>query len=162
MGNLTLKEQLQALSLGSSSTLSPEANNKKSRRETKTESKKHKPAWLDQAKYGVELLKAYFPLCFKEINEVAPLKIGIKQDLVKVLANRDDVVLGDKACMVSSLSYYVSTLAYHKSVTAGAVRIDLNGESSGVVTEEEARYSNECRQQKLKKKNKSALDAKIA
>lgn len=155
MSNLTLKEQLAALALGSST--SPVMNkNKKNQDKPKqsTTNTKQKPAWLEHAQYGVELLKAYFPASFKEMQEAQPLKVGIKQDLVKRLGGMDNIVLNDKACMVSSLSYYVSSPSYHKNVVEGAIRIDLDGNAAGVVTAEEAQYSAECRKAKLQKKAK--------
>lgn len=154
MSNLTLKEQLEALSLGSPSTPASEKKTKVLKKNGAAgEQVKQKPAWLEQAQYGVELLKAYFPACFKEMKEIRPLKIGIKQDLVKYLSTLD-VVISDKACMVSSLAYYVSSAAYHRNVIEGSSRIDLHGNESGVVTAEEAQYSLECRKSKLQKKNK--------
>lgn len=158
MSNLTLKEQLEALSLGSSPSASAPEKNKKVFKKSgpQVEQVKQKPAWLEQAQYGVELLKAYFPACFKEMKEIKPLKIGIKQDLVKYLSTRDDIVLGDKACMVSSLAYYVSSVGYHRNMIEGATRIDLEGNASGLVTAEEAQYSMDCRKSKLQKKAKPA------
>ncbi len=159
MSNLTLKEQLEALSLGSSSPSmpAPEKNTKVLKKSgPPAEQVKQKPVWLEQAQYGVELLKAYFPACFKEMKEIKPLKIGIKQDLVKYLSTRDDIVLGDKACMVSSLAYYVSSAAYHRNMIEGSMRIDLEGNTAGLVTAEEAQYSLECRKSKLHKKTKPA------
>jgi len=154
MSNLTLKEQLQALSLGSSpaSTPAPENNKIKAKKQALQKPVvKQKPAWLEHAQYGVELLKAHFPNCFKEVKDTQPLKIGIKQDLVKRLATMENIVLGDKACMVSSLAYYVSAAAYHKNAVEGAVRIDLDGNPAGQVSAEEAQYSMECRKAKLQK-----------
>lgn len=156
MSNLSLKDQLKALSLGGSS--STEQSNKKDKKKVNrprlsgAEKAKQKPAWLEHAQYGVELLKAHFPDCFKDVKEVRPLKIGIKQDLVKLLSSREDIVIGDKACMVSSLAYYVNSVAYHKTMIEGATRIDLNGQPAGSVTAEEAHYSAECRKAKLQKK----------
>jgi ProP effector len=145
MSNASLKEQLQALSLGPS-TDSAEKNKKpntnkqqnhhhsqKQKRSEKNPAKQ-KPAWLEYAQYGVELLKAHFPNCFKDIKETQPLKVGIKQDLAKLLSTRTEIVIGDKACMVSSLAYYVNSLAYLKNMTAGATRIDLDGNAAGLVT----------------------------
>jgi ProP effector len=166
MSNASLKEQLQALSLGSSEQASgekekqpkkqsqplPQAQAQKQSRPEKKAAPQPKPAWLEHAQYGVELLKAYFPNCFKDIKELKPLKVGIKQDLVKLLSTREDVVIADKACMVNSLSYYVNSTAYHKSVIEGATRIDLDGNSAGTISAEEAKYSTECRQAKLQKK----------
>lgn len=150
MTNATLKEQLQ--SLGLSSTASEKPQVKKKSRPPEKNVKVQKPAWLEQAQYGVELLKAHFPACFKDLKEIQPLKIGIKQDLVKHLGAREDIVIGDKACMVSSLAYYVNSPSYHKRVIEGAVRLDLGGNPAGVITVDEAQYSLECRKTKLQKK----------
>lgn len=154
MSNLSLKEQLKALSSELSSNVNekPRNENKQDRRPQNKKSPKQKPAWLEHAQYGVELLKAYFPLCFKELKEVQPLKVGIKQDLAKYLSTREDIVISDKSCMIQSLSYYVNSVNYHKSMTEGALRIDLEGHPAGTVTAEEAKYSNDCRQAKLQKK----------
>ena len=100
-----------------------------------------KPSWLVYVQYGVELLRAYFPQCFKSATDIKPLKKGIKQDLIKQLSTMEQIVLEDKACMVKSLSYYVNTAAYHKNVIEGALRIDLDGNPAGQVTAEEATYS---------------------
>lgn len=147
----SLKEQLEALSLTSSSPKTSVKNHKKQAIALKSSSKQ-KPAWLEQAQYGVELLKAYFPNCFKDLKEIKPLKIGIKQDLVKFLSSQEGIVVSDKACMVNSLAYYVNSIHYHQSVLAGRERIDLNGDPSGIVTTEEASYSEVCRQTKVQKK----------
>ncbi len=164
MSHPSLKEQLKALSLGLSSEkeqkqkqqLTPKDKIKPSKAvNTNAKAASNKPTWLEQAQYGVELLKVYFPNCFKELKEVKPLKIGIKQDLVKNLGAREDIVIGDKACMVNSLAYYVNSPAYHKSVIEGASRIDLNGEVSSKVTAEEAHYSIEFRKSKFQKKQAS-------
>lgn len=152
MSNASLKEQLETLGLSKAENEKPQPFNRKEKKRPEKNVKKSKPAWLEQAQYGVELLKAYFPACFKEIIEITPVKVGIKQDLVKYLSTRDDIVISDKACMVSSLSYYVNSAAYHKHVIEGAIRVDLDGNPAGVVTTEEAQYSVDCRKAKLQKK----------
>jgi sRNA-binding protein len=164
MSNASLKEQLQALALGPSASTSNNKDRKpkKQNRSDKKASPQQKPAWLEYAQYGVELLKAYFPLCFKDVKEIKPLKIGIKQDLVKMLSTREDIVIGDKACMVSSMAYYVNSAAYHKSVVAGAMRIDLEGNGAGAVTAEESQYSVDCRKAKLEKKKPHPGQAKVS
>ena len=124
-----------------SGSVEKEQKLKKKRSQAIEKNKPQKPAWLEYAQYGVELLKVHYPLCFKPINQVKPLKKGIKQDLIKHLSTRDDIVIADKACMVKSLTYYVNTAAYHKNVVEGQARIDLNGAHSSLVTAEEARYS---------------------
>ena len=172
MSNASLKEQLQAVAsqlteksstemvsteMVSTEKLIPEkvstANmpKRKFQREAPPPEKinRPKPKWLDYAQYGVELLRAYYPDCFRAPNDIKPLKKGIKQDLVKRLSQIETIVTEDKACMVKSLSYYVNTAAYHKSMIDGAVRIDLDGNPDGIVTAEEAKYSLDRQQAKL-------------
>jgi sRNA-binding protein len=167
MSNASLKEQLQALSLGPSTDSAeknkkpqkpnhPHKQNHSQKNSAKPNPTKQKPAWLEYAQYGVELLKAHFPNCFKDIKETQPLKVGIKQDLAKIISTRTEIVIGDKACMVSSLAYYVNSLAYLKNMVAGAHRIDLDGNQAGLVTPEEAQYSVDSRKAKLLKKKPAA------
>lgn len=166
MSNASLKEQLQAVA----TQLSEKPPQKRQDGERKPSFKrqpppsprqeakvnKPRPKWLDSALYGVELLKTYFPQCFKPANEVKPLKKGIKQDLVKFLSTMEAIVTEDKACMIKTLSYYVNTAAYHKCVLEGVTRIDLEGNPSGVVSAEEAKYSIERQQLKLRAKQTAA------
>jgi len=159
MSSISFKDQLKALSVGLSSSKDeqqPKRNKKRMNNHPPQaageKGTKQKPVWLEHAQYGVELLKAHFPACFKELKETQPLKIGIKQDLVKALSSREDIVIGDKACMVNSLAYYVNSVSYHKSMVEGAKRIDLEGNETSIVTPEEAQHSVECRKAKLQKK----------
>ena len=120
MSNLSLKEQLQALSIAAApaSNEKVQPQKKKLKQGDNTKGAKQKPAWLEHAQYGVELLKAYFPNCFKEAKDVKPLKVGIKQDLVKNLGAREDIV-----SMISmyGVVYYVNSIAYHKSISVGVM-----------------------------------------
>lgn len=156
MSNASLKEQLETLGLSIAESANPQHSHKKQKNRTDKNVKKSKPAWLEQAQYGVELLKAHFPGCFKEVNEICPIKVGIKQDLVRHLSTREDIVMGDKACMVSSLAYYVNSPAYLKQVVEGVIRVDLDGNPAGAVTADEALYSVESRKAKLQKKQSAA------
>jgi ProP effector len=159
MSNASLKEQLEAVVSHFSDDAGKE-NKPKKKMPTSNKPPQRpsppKPKWLDYAQYGVELLRAYFPACFKPNNEVKPLKKGIKQDLLIRLSTIDTIVTEDKACMVKSLSYYVNTIVYHKSVIEGVMRIDLDGNPAGVVSAEEARYSAERNQAKSKTKQLAA------
>jgi len=148
MSNASLKEQLQAVA---SQITEKTSHENKPKQKLKPEDKisKPKPKWLDYAQYGVELLRAYFPEGFSAPSEVKPLKKGIKQDLVKRLGMIETIVTEDKACMIKSLTYYVNTSAYHKSVLEGVDRIDLDGNPDGKVSAEEAKYSFDKHQAKL-------------
>jgi ProP effector len=153
MPNPSLQEQLQAL-VPASQHRDKENHHKKLAKKAEPKKNAQKPAWLEYTYYGIELLKAHYPACFKEATETQPLKVGIKQDLVKHLSTREDIVIADKSCMIKSLGYYVTTLNYLKCVVEGTARIDLDGNSAGQVTTEEARYSSEQYQAKLQKKTR--------
>ena len=157
MTNASLKEQLQAVAGQLDAVPKRKAPESKPATQPKPrprppverEAKANpKPKWLDYVQYGVELLRAYFPNCFKSMKEVQPLKVGIKQDLVLRLSTISQLVTEDKVCMIKSLAYYVNTHAYHKSVMPGRVRVDLDGNPAGIVSEEEARYSTDRQQAK--------------
>ena len=155
MSNASLKEQLQAVaSQLSEPRVDKQQPNPRMKKKFRPAEKvsKPKPQWLDYVQYGVELLKVYFPEGFKAPGDTKPLKKGIKQDLVKRLSTMDCIVTEDKACMVKSLAYYVNTITYHKSVIEGVSRIDIDGQPSGIVTAEEAKYSMDRYQNKLKAK----------
>lgn len=161
MSNASLKEQLQAVASQLSDKLVKEHKPKFKKRlnpaQNKAAQNKVKPKWLEYVQYGVELLRVYFPACFKSMNEIQPLKKGIKQDLIKQLSSIETIVTEDKACMVKSLAYYVNTAAYHKSVVEGATRIDLNGQPAGIVSAEEAKYSIERQQAKIQAKKSASM-----
>lgn len=153
MSNPSLQEQLQSLVSSVPANKEPQQKPVVTKKQEYKKPKAQKPAWLEYVFYGIELLKAHYPSCFKELSEIKPLKIGIKQDLVKHLSTREDIIIADKTCMIKSLSYYVTTMNYFKKVFEGAARIDLDGNHAGIVTTEEARYSAEQYQAKLQKKS---------
>lgn len=168
MSNLSLREQLAALSgqtspaeLKKNAPKRPPASPKPVKKVANTAGHSAIPAWLERARYGVELLKAHFPLCFNEGNAIRPLKTGIRQDLVKQLGSRVDIAIDDKACMVSSLAYYVNSIVYHKSVISGEARIDLEGQIVGSVTAEEAAYSKQRLELKWQKKQSTPSPAAV-
>lgn len=165
MSNGSLKDQLRAVASQfvtepAKKAKAQKPHPQKARQPQKVQ--KPKPRWLEYAQYGVDLLKVHFPACFKSMGEVKPLKKGIKEDLLKRLGTIETIVTEDKACMVKSLSYYVNTLSYHKSVVAGAERVDLDGVSAGVVTAEEASYSIEKQQARILAKKQAAAAPAIA
>lgn len=160
MSNGSLKEQLQAVASQFPESKSGKTKklNKKAKPRPSHKAEKPKPRWLEYAQYGVELLRVYFPDCFKSVSDVKPLKKGIKEDLLKRLSTMEAIVTEDKACMVKSLSYYVNTKSYLKCVVEDAERIDLDGKPVGKITAEEAKYSLEKQEAKLKAKNQASAD----
>lgn len=156
MSNGSLKDQLRAVAAQFSEPSKKPAKHKSHKPRQPEKVQKPKPRWLEYAQYGVDLLKLHFPGGFKAMSEIKPLKKGIKEDLLKRLCAIESIVTEDKACMVKSLSYYVNTMAYHKSVVPGVERIDLDGLPAGIVTAEEAKYSIEKQQARLQAKKQSS------
>ena len=72
------------------------------------------------------LIEAY-PACF-DWEDPRPLKIGIHQDLVAAGF--------EKAAIKRALARYCNRPLYRRALQAGAVRVDLQGQASGVVAEE--------------------------
>lgn len=161
MSNGSLKEQLRAVASQFADPAKKSSRPKQHKPRPVEKVQKPKPRWLEYAQYGVDLLKLHFPNGFKSMSDVKPLKKGIKEDLLKRLGAMEFIVTEDKACMVKSLSYYVNTMAYHKSVVAGAERIDLDGQPAGVVTEEEAKYSVEKQQARHQAKKQAAAPSAV-
>lgn len=91
---------------------------------------------------AVQLLMETYPQTFSR-NNVRPLKIGIQEDLLA-----DDKVSKNK--IKRALASYVRSLAYYRSLQAGAARIDLKGEPAGEVSEQEAEHARD----KLKEANR--------
>ncbi|NVK41329.1 MAG: ProQ/FinO family protein [Oceanospirillaceae bacterium] len=82
---------------------------------------------------AVQLLIETYPQTFSR-NQVRPLKIGIQEDLLA-----DDKVSKNK--VKRALASYVRSLAYYRSLQAGADRVDLQGAAAGQVTEAEAEHA---------------------
>lgn len=162
MSNGSLKDQLQAVAAQFVDPAKKSRHPKQHKPKAAEKNQNLKPRWLEYAQYGVELLRVYFSGAFKSMSEVKPLKKGIKDDLLKRLSTMENIVTEDKACMVKSLSYYVNTMSYHKSVVAGAERIDLDGQPAGVVSEEEAKYSVEKQQARIQAKKLTGAAAKVS
>lgn len=82
---------------------------------------------------ALELLIEAYPQTFSR-DAVRPLKIGIQEDLIadeKLARNR----------IKRALATYVRSIAYLKSVQEGAERVDLKGETCGLVSAAEAEHA---------------------
>jgi ProP effector len=86
-----------------------------------------------QADTGIALFAEKFPAAFyvDGFAERRPLKRGVDQDLQKLLAIKRHIIK-------TALRSYCGSFSYLCAMSAGAVRVDLNGQPAGVVTEEEA------------------------
>lgn len=75
-------------------------------------------------------LIAAYPACF-DWEQPRPLKIGIHQDLAAAGF--------EKAAIKRALGRYCNRPLYRRALQAGAVRLDLQGQASGVVAADEVR-----------------------
>jgi ProP effector len=84
----------------------------------------------------VAMLAARLPHAFvaESLKPHMPLKLGIDRDLV---------ALGvlDEATATRTLRHYCSRLMYRRSLVAGAVRVDLDGQAAGEVAAAHAAHA---------------------
>jgi len=85
-------------------------------------------------------LQLRFPHAFIEGQHI-PLKIGILEDIFKTLP--EDGSMSRKAIR-DAIKFYTKGFYYHISVLKQTHRIDLEGNLSSLITEEEKRHSAEC------------------
>jgi ProP effector len=88
---------------------------------------------LKNSKEVIAYIAECFPKCFTLEGEAKPLKIGIFQDLADRL-NDDEKV--SKTQLRAALRQYTSSWRYLHGVKPGAVRVDLDGNDSGVLEQE--------------------------
>ncbi len=118
---------------------------------------------LTNSKQIIAYIAELFPACFSLNEEARPLKVGIFQDLAERLAG-DPVV--SKTQLRAALRQYTSSWRYLYGVKEGAVRIDLDGNACGEITEEHITHAKamlteskaraaERRKQKMSAENKN-------
>ncbi|WP_040976123.1 RNA chaperone ProQ [Necropsobacter massiliensis] len=93
---------------------------------------------LTNNKEIIAYLAEKFPLCFSLEGEAKPLKIGIFQDLAEALAEDERV---SKTQLRHALRQYTSNWRYLYGCKAGAERVGLNGEPSGILEQEHAEHA---------------------
>ncbi|TNH07073.1 RNA chaperone ProQ [Testudinibacter sp. TR-2022] len=135
--------------------------------EQQTEQKEQQtePQKLSNSKAVIAYLAERFPLCFSLEGEAKPLKIGIFQDLATALEHDETV---SKTQLRHALRQYTSNWRYLYGCKVGAERVDLQGESCGVLEQEHADHAAEQLQQakakiaERKAQMRAALKAKNA
>ncbi|TNG89815.1 RNA chaperone ProQ [Pasteurellaceae bacterium USgator11] len=135
--------------------------------EQQTEQKEQQtePQKLSNSKAVIAYLAERFPLCFSLEGEAKPLKIGIFQDLATALEHDETV---SKTQLRHALRQYTSNWRYLHGCKVGAGRVDLQGESCGVLEQEHADHAAEQLQQakakvaERKVQMRAALKAKNA
>lgn len=118
-------------------------DDQKPQAEKKNTQSRNKNRVANQA--AVTLMCETYPKAFDRDN-VRPLKIGIQEDILA-----DEKVSKTKA--KRALASYVRSPQYHKSLVAGADRVDLNGEPAGTVTEQEAEHAQTMLKQMRERRN---------
>jgi ProP effector len=91
-------------------------------------------SWKGSAIETLDKIRVRFPHCFAGLKERTrkPLKIGIHRD---ILAAMPELAESDVS---RALKFYVTRFGYLASCIENSPRIDLNGESAGVVSAAEA------------------------
>jgi sRNA-binding protein len=84
-----------------------------------------------------------FPKCFSQ-REQKPLKINITDDIFNYLLNAENKEeLPSKSAVRKALTTYTHNRFYLKECVLDAYRIDLNGETTTTITQQEADYAKE-------------------
>ncbi|OTQ75332.1 MULTISPECIES: RNA chaperone ProQ [unclassified Gilliamella] len=106
---------------------------------------------LTNSKEIIIYLAQQFPNCFTIDGEAKPLKIGIFQDILSRLENGK---LLSKTKLRVALRTYTMGWRYLYSIKEGAHRIDLDGNSTEVITKEQMEHA----QQQLKESKEQAKE----
>mgnify|MGYP000535301633 FL=1 len=93
---------------------------------------------LKNSKELIAYLCELFPACFISDGEARPLKIGIFQDLAARLADDDKI---SKTLLRSALRQYTSSWRYLHGLRPGVLRVDLDGNPAGELTEEHVTHA---------------------
>ena len=93
---------------------------------------------ITNSKELIAYLSELFPACFIAAGEARPLKIGIFQDLAARLADDTRV---SKTLLRSALRQYTSSWRYLHGLRPGVLRVDLDGNPAGELTEEHVTHA---------------------
>lgn len=108
----------------------------------------------------IAYLAEKFPACFSIEGPAKALKIGIFQDLSEKLIDDETV---SKTRLRQALRHYTSSWRYLKAVKLGNFRVDIDGNDSAEIDQEQADYASKTlkeSQEKFGNKNKSDKTAK--
>jgi len=102
----------------------------------------------------IAYLAEKFPACFSIDGPAKALKIGIFQDLSEKLIEDETV---SKTRLRQALRHYTSSWRYLKAVKLGTFRVDIDGNDSAEIDQEQADYASKTlkeSQEKFGNKNK--------
>jgi len=104
----------------------------------------------------IAYLAEKFPTCFSIEGHAKPLKIGIFQDLAEKLAGDETV---SKTRLRQALRHYTSSWRYLKAIKVGSFRVDIDGNDSAEIDQEQADYASKTLKESQEKfGNKNAKD----
>lgn len=86
----------------------------------------------------IALLAKKFPACFSTEGQAKALKVGIFQEIAEQLTEEDNV---SKTRLRQALRHYTSSWRYLKSIKLGAPRVDLTGEKTAEIDQEQADHA---------------------
>ncbi|GLS84631.1 RNA chaperone ProQ [Paraferrimonas haliotis] len=86
----------------------------------------------------IEYLAQQFPNCFTAEGETKPLKIGLFQELADRLENDPKV---SKTQLRVAIRRYTNSWRYLKSIKAGQLRVDLDGNDCGEIEAEHVEHA---------------------
>ncbi len=99
----------------------------------------------------INWLVEHFPnTFFKKENQVKPLKIGIFDDIIDFYERLDSPPFSKKS-LREALRYYSTSPAYLICQKENAPRIDLYGNETDLVTQEQAKYAYQRYEERYKK-----------
>ena len=93
---------------------------------------------ITNSKELIAYLSELFPDCFIAAGEARPLKIGLFQELAARLADDTRV---SKTLLRSALRQYTSSWRYLHGLRPGVLRVDLDGNPAGELTEEHVTHA---------------------
>ena len=133
---LTIKPsaQTEAIQLEIQKKKKQDDHNEKNKQASNLKKQQGKGAW--------EFLLQRFPRCFMP-DDPMPLKRHIEHDIFEDRSIKDKLDLNDftKTSVRDALIKYCRSKAYHRSVLANDIRIDLSGNEIDDVTLKEKEYS---------------------
>lgn len=107
----------------------------------------------------IAYLAEKFPACFSLEGHAKPLKIGIFQDLAAKLEGDETV---SKTRLRQALRHYTSSWRYLKAIKVGSSRIDIDGNDTAEIDQEQADYASKTLKESQEKFGNKNTKDKVA
>ncbi|CAM4399582.1 MAG: RNA chaperone ProQ [Legionellaceae bacterium] len=106
----------------------------------------------------MDWLKTIFPKCFIKGEGKKPLKVGIHEDVLAYCLEHYPTV--SRYLLSKAIKMYATGYAYISSIKVGIPRVDLEGNSSGTVTEKEAKHAESVLNEREAKRKAKLIENK--